>query len=106
MARKTKTDKKREDVEKSLRDALGRRGRDDMFYMDKVDEYMQLFDVRNWCIAGLNDVRSRGEAWKRESLDLIAETRRIGTRMDAILTLLGMKLPEDKTVTADVEDDL
>jgi len=54
----------------------------------------------------LNDVRSRGEAWKRESLDLIAETRRIGTRMDAILTLLGMKLPEDKTVTADVEDDL
>ena|GEM_PF-1398583 len=106
LGRLTAAGKKRGMVEASLRGALAKRKSDELFYRDLLDKYMGFYDVHERCISGIKEVGERGDAWQRSFLDLSAEARRVVKEMIAILTFLGLKLPEDKFGMMGDDDDL
>lgn len=94
----------RSKIKSDLLDQLERRGLDDSFYIDKVNDYLALWDMKQALIA---DVRERGVAvdWNgnMKKNDSVAELNKTVTQMQNTLNWLGLKPPVGE-VTEDDEE--
>jgi len=88
---------KKADIKRDLIDQLERNGVYGSHYMDLVEDYMSLWDIKN---ALIKDIKKRGVAveyqhgknqWGIKKNDSIAELNKTNAQMLRILTDLGLK---------------
>ncbi|MFE3573717.1 helix-turn-helix domain-containing protein [Lysinibacillus sp. NPDC059133] len=91
-------------IERDLKDQLKLRGLDQSYYIDLVDDYMALWDVKNLLI---EDINERGVVvpgmYVEKKNDSVAELNKTNAQMLRILAELGLKAADMENV--DDEDD-
>jgi hypothetical protein len=101
---------KREKIQTDLLDQLERNGTFGEFYVDLVNDYMAMWDVKNKLIADIEEkgvsVRyQNGEnQWGYKKNDSVGELQRINNQMLNILKHLELKPSKADTETFDFED--
>lgn len=95
---------KRAKIKEDLLDQLERRGLVESFYIDRVDDYMALWDMKQALIA---DIKSRGVAvdWNGNTKknDSVGELNKTVTQMQNTLNWLGLKPPVGEVMEDDEE---
>lgn len=88
---------KREEIKKDLNDQLDRKGVYGKHYLDLIDDYMSMWDIKNELIL---DIEERGVSvkyqngknqWGYKKNDSIAELTKTNAQMLKILNELGLK---------------
>ena len=82
MPNLTVAERKQRETQSDLLKAIGSQGLTDKYYLDQVDEYMNLYSN----LAEIN--RKLGEKF---NADLLKEKRQVLKEMRSILTFLGLK---------------
>lgn len=93
--------KLRRKIEKDLRDQLFEKGATQAHFMDLIDDYLALWDVKNMLIEDINErgVTVPGVRGAKKN-DSIGELNKTNAQMLKILSELGLKVSETK-----VDDD-
>jgi hypothetical protein len=101
---------KRKKIQTDLLDQLERNGTFGEFYVDLVNDYMAMWDVKNKLIA---DIEEKGVSiryqngenqWGYKKNDSVGELQRINNQMLNILKHLELKPSKADTETFDFED--
>lgn len=94
----------RENIRRDLLDQLDRRGLVDSFYVDKVDDYMSLWDTKNLL---LEDIYKRGVTveWNSnmKKNDSVGEVNKVVLTMQNMLNWLNLRPPVGEVVDGDDE---
>lgn len=103
---KTKKEQIREQIRQDLIDQLERQGVYGQHYLDLVDDYMALWDVKN---ALIKDIKERGvttkyqngaNQWGYKKNDSVSELVKVNAQMLKVLGELGLRAAD-----FEVEDD-
>lgn len=101
---------KREQIQNDLLDQLDRNGVVGEFYIDLVNDYMAMWDVKNRLIA---DIEAKGVSikyqngenqWGYKKNDSVGELQRTNNQMLKLLDHLGLKPSKADTETFDLSD--
>ena len=107
MARARKTQ-----IKQDLIDQLERRGVYGQHYLDLIDDYMALWEVKR---ALIEDIKRRGvvveyqngrNQWGTKKNDSIAELNKTSAQMLKILSELGLRGADFEAVTDDGDDEM
>lgn len=107
---KHQTSQKREQIKNDLLDQLERNGVVGEFYVDLINDYMALWDVKNKLIA---DIETKGVSikyqngenqWGYKKNDSVGELQRTNNQMLRILEHLGLKPSKADTENFDPSD--
>ncbi len=100
-------EKYRKAIEKDLRDQLKKNGTTGRYYMDLVDDYMKLWDIKNDLFSDISDRgvvtsynNGGGQSGTKQN-DSVFSVLKVSDRMTKILDNLGIK----PSLVADQEDD-
>lgn len=107
---KTKKEQIREQIRQDLIDQLERQGVYGRHYLDLVDDYMALWDVKN---ALIKDIKGRGvttkyqngaNQWGYKKNDSVSELVKVNAQMLKILSELGLKATDVSTIDDDGDE--
>lgn len=94
-------------IEKDLKDQLFEKGRNHSYYIDLIDDYMALWDVKNMLIADIQDrgVTVPGMRGEKKN-DSVGELNKTNAQMLKILAELGLKAADIELIVDDEDDEL
>ena len=98
---------KRKAIKQDLIDQLDRSGVYGAHYLDLIDDYMAMWDVKAMLIA---DIKARGVSveyanqWGHKKNDSVAELTRTNAQMLKILNELGLRATDFEVVDTDDEE--
>lgn len=107
---KTKKEQIREQIKQDLIDQLERQGVYGQHYLDLVDDYMALWDVKN---ALIKDIKERGvttkyqngaNQWGYKKNDSVSELVKVNAQMLKILSELGLKATDVPAIDDDGDE--
>lgn len=90
-------EKLRKVIEKDLKDQLKRKGNTGKYYLDLVDDYMKLWDIKNNLFADIKDrgvvtsYSNGGGQYGTKQNDSVFSVLKVSDRMTKILDNLGIK---------------
>ena len=100
----------REQIRQDLTDQLERQGVYGQHYLDLVDDYMALWDVKN---ALIKDIKERGvttkyqngaNQWGYKKNDSVSELVKVNAQMLKILSELGLKATDVSAIDDDGDE--
>lgn len=94
-------------IEKDLKEQLEKKNLNFSYYIDLVDDYMALWDVKNMLIADINErgVTVPGMHSKKKN-DCVGELNKTNAQMLRVLADLGLKATDIETEPDDEDDEL
>lgn len=94
-------------IEKDLKEQLQEKGVTHSYYMNLVDDYMALWDVKNLLIEDINErgVTVPGMNGKKKN-DSVGELNKTNGQMLKILAELGLKATDIELINEDEDDEL
>ena len=107
---RTKKSELREQIRQDLIDQLERQGIYGRHYLDLVDDYMALWDVKN---ALIKDIKERGvttkyqngaNQWGYKKNDSVSELVKVNAQMLKILSELGLKATDVSAIDDDGDE--
>lgn len=98
MAKKTKRERLRETIRQDLQTQLKNNGTAGQYYLDLIDDYMDMWDTKNGLTA---DIRERGEkvpvysahssAPSKKTNDSVIDLLKVNAQMLKLLDSMGIK---------------